>query len=243
MEVTVYGVTLETYERVTRKPGSYNAFRRGLDLLLQNGIKVRLKAMAMRSNFHELPAIAAFCRQYTKDYFRFDPQLHLRFDGNHERDREIISERLSPEEIVSLEQADSERSSTLKKNCDQFIFAATAQRDCGHLFHCGAGNNSFTVSSEGYFRLCSSLWHPDCILDLKKNTLAEAWNKMVPRVRAVSSIDPDFLKHCRGCPIVNLCLWCPAHAHLEHGRLDAWSEYFCQVAHARAVAIDPDRAK
>ena len=35
LEVTVYGVTPETYERVTRRPGSFAAFRRGLDLLLQ----------------------------------------------------------------------------------------------------------------------------------------------------------------------------------------------------------------
>ncbi len=240
MEVTVYGVTRETYETVTRKPGSYDAFRRGLDLLLQNGIKVRLKAMAMRSNFHELPAIAALCRQYTKDYFRFDPQLHLRVDGDRGRDQHIVSERLSPEEIVSIEQADHERSSALQKNCDQFIFPGPEHRDCAHLFHCGAGNNSFTISPDGYFRLCSSLWHPDCILDLKKKTLVEAWKKLVPRVRALTSVDPEFLKKCRGCPIINLCLWCPAHAHLESGRLDAWSDYFCNVAHARAAAIDPD---
>ena len=37
LEVTVYGVTPETYERVTRRPGSFAAFRRGLDLLLQGG--------------------------------------------------------------------------------------------------------------------------------------------------------------------------------------------------------------
>lgn len=242
MEVTVYGVTRATYEKVARKPGSYEAFRRGLDLLLQGGIKVRLKAMAMRSNFHELPAIAAFCRQRTKDYFRFDPQLHFRFDGDGRRNQEILAERLAPEEIAAIEQADSERSSALQRNCNQFIFPGPEHRDCGHLFHCGAGNNSFTVSPEGYFRLCSSLWHPDCVLDLKKSTLAEAWNKLVPRVRALASADPEFLRNCRGCPIVNLCLWCPAHAYLESGRLDAWIEYFCRVAHARAAAIESERS-
>src|SRR4030042_691536 len=45
LEVTVYGVTPETYERVTQRPGSYFAFRHGLNLLLKNEIKVRLKAM------------------------------------------------------------------------------------------------------------------------------------------------------------------------------------------------------
>lgn len=234
IEVTVYGVTPKTYERVTRCPGSYAAFRRGLDMLLNAGIKVRLKAMALRSNVGELGAIATFCRQHTKDYFRFDPLLHLRFDGDAERNREIITERLAPEEIVRIEQADEERSQSLKKNCEQLIFPEGEHRNCQHLFHCGAGNSSFTVSYDGYFRLCSSLWHPDCIYDLKKGTLAEAWQRFVPRVRAMTSAAPEFLEKCRSCPIVNLCLWCPAHAHLESGRLDAWCDYFCQVAHARA---------
>jgi radical SAM protein with 4Fe4S-binding SPASM domain len=197
--------------------------------------------MALRSNFHELPAIAAFCRQHTRDYFRFDPQLHLRFDGDRRRDGEILGERLSAQEIVAVEQADDERSSALQRNCGEFIFSAPEHQDCGHLFHCGAGNHSFTLSPSGIFRLCSSLWNPDCVADLNKMTLAEAWNRFVPRVRALTSAAPEFLSKCRGCPIINLCLWCPAHAYLEHGRLDAWSEYFCAVAHARAEAIRPDR--
>ena len=97
----MYGATQETYERVTRRPGSYAAFRRGLDLLLEGGVTVRLKAMALRSNAHELPAIARFCRERTKDYFRFDPLLHLRYDGDPRRNAEIRAERLSPEEIVA----------------------------------------------------------------------------------------------------------------------------------------------
>ena len=50
IEVTIYGVTEETYERVTRKPGSFAAFMQGLDRLFKSGINVRLKAMTLRSN-------------------------------------------------------------------------------------------------------------------------------------------------------------------------------------------------
>jgi MoaA/NifB/PqqE/SkfB family radical SAM enzyme len=109
IEVTVYGVTKETYEAVTRRPGSYEGFIQGLDLLLENGIKVRLKAMALRSNLHEIDEIARFCRERTRDYYRFDPFLQLRFDGDAGRNEEIQSERLTPEEIVDLEKSDEER--------------------------------------------------------------------------------------------------------------------------------------
>jgi MoaA/NifB/PqqE/SkfB family radical SAM enzyme len=58
-----------------RRPGSYEAFMRGLDLLIDAGIKVRPKAMALRSNIHEFAEISRFCRERTKDYYRFDPEL------------------------------------------------------------------------------------------------------------------------------------------------------------------------
>lgn len=237
IEVTVYGVTEATYDTVTRTPGSYRAFRKGLDLLLRNGIKVRLKAMALRSNIHEFPEIARFCREHTMDYFRFDPMLHLRYDRDPERNREIISERLTPEEIVTLEQEDPERSGSLETHCDQFIFDREAHENCRHLFHCGAGKSSFSVSPEGIFRLCASLWHPDFIYDLRKGSLKEAWEVFVPRVLQQTSDNPGYLDKCRSCHIINLCLWCPAHAYLETGQADNWVRYFCDVAHARAAAI------
>lgn len=237
VEVTVYGVTEETYERVTRRSGSYAAFRRGLALLLTSGVRVRLKAMALRSNIHELPAIAAFCRERTSDPFRFDSLLHLRYDRDPQRNEEIRSERLSPAKIVAIEQADDERASALQRGCEKLIFPEYEGPVCNHLFHCGAGNRSFAVSYDGVFRLCSSLWHPDCIYDLRHGSLAEAWHGLVPRVRDMRSDDPQFLKRCRRCPIKNLCMWCPAHADLEMGELDGFSQYFCDVAHARAEAL------
>ncbi len=237
IEVTVYGVTPETYERVSRRPGSYAAFRRGLKLMLDGGLKVRLKAMAIRSNLEEIPAIAAFCRKFTNDYFRFDPLLHLRYDQDPQRNAEIRDERLSPAEVVSIEQGDDARASGLEKNCEGLIVPEFANDASDKLFYCGAGNKTFAISYDGIFRLCTDLWHPGTIFDLHKGSLAQAWDELAPRVRALRSRSLVYQERCGRCPIINLCLYCPAHAALECGQMDGWSEYFCQVAHARAEAI------
>jgi radical SAM protein with 4Fe4S-binding SPASM domain len=81
------------------------------------------------------------------------------------------------------------------------------------------------------------LWHPATLYDLKKGTLKEAWEKFVPRVRDLRSSRKDFLEKCRRCKIINLCLWCPAHAYLETGEMDAVVDYFCRVARARAESL------
>jgi radical SAM protein with 4Fe4S-binding SPASM domain len=242
IEVSVYGVKKETYERVSRTPGSFAAFRQGLDLLLGSGLNVRLKAMALRTNLHEQPAIASFCRERTKDYFRLDPFLHLRYDKDPSRNAEIKAERLSPEEIVVLEQSDPERYQALENGCDKLIVPQFSHSSCNHLFHCGAGSDSFSLSYDGLFRLCPSLWHPDCVYDLKQGTLTDAWRNFIPQVRAMQSKRSEFLETCRVCPLINLCMWCPAHASLETGEMDAPVIYFCRVAHARADALKAARA-
>ena len=47
----------------------------------------------------------------------------------------------------------------------------------------------------------------------------------------------EFLERWRRCPIVNLCLWCPANSYLETGEMATPIDCFCQIASARAAAI------
>jgi radical SAM protein with 4Fe4S-binding SPASM domain len=237
IEVTIYGSSKETYERVTRRPGSYAAFVRGLDLLVEAGVQVRLKAMAMRSNLDDMEAIAAFGYQRTKDYYRFDPQLHMRYDGDPVRNNEIKQERLTPDEVVALERADPARFGALENACDSLIAPDLTHQNCDHLFHCGTGKGSFSVGYDGTFRLCSALWAPGTTVNLRETPVREAWEKLIPQVVDMRSQDAHYLETCRKCELVNLCLWCPANAHLETGEMDGATPYFCAVAHARARAI------
>jgi radical SAM protein with 4Fe4S-binding SPASM domain len=237
IEVTVYGVTRKTYEAVTRKPGSYEKFKTGLNALIDAGIRVRLKAMALQSNLHEQAAIAEFCRERTTDYFRFDPQLHLRFDNNTVRNAEIRMERLTPGQIITLESSDAQHLDVMKKKCDLLVNDEFNNQTGDQLFYCGAGEDDFSVSYDGRFQLCSSLRAPGTTYDLRQGTLAEAWYEFAPRVRGMRSQRKEFLESCRKCAITNLCLWCPANALLETGDMDRKVPYFCEVAHARAAML------
>jgi radical SAM protein with 4Fe4S-binding SPASM domain len=240
LEVTVYGATRETYERVAQKKGSYSSFRRGVDRLLNGGLHVRFKAMAIRSNAHELAEIARFCRDRSSDYFRFDPVLHLRYDRDPLRNEMIRGERLSPEEVVALEVADEERSSALRDACDELILKPDQISQSARLFRCGAGVRTFAISSDATFRLCSSLWDPRCLYDLRAGSLGDAWENFVPSVRQMVTTDEEYARSCAACEVINLCRWCPAHAQLEGGELDGPVPYFCAVANKRAEVFRAD---
>jgi radical SAM protein with 4Fe4S-binding SPASM domain len=240
VEITIYGATRDTYERVTRTPGSFDAFLRGVDLLAAGRVPARYKATILRSNVHELDAMAAFGWSHTTDFFRFDPLLHLRYDRDAARNAEIRAERLTPDEIAAVEQADPERAAAVRRECRR---AATTEEwpDPGWLFRCNV-NQSFTVGHEGSLRLCSSLWHPDFVADVRSEPLATAWRRLAVAGAEARTTDPEFLRTCGPCRTAELCLWCPAHAYLEHGSLTGIVDDFCAAAHARARAaaeIDP----
>lgn len=237
IEVTVYGVTEGIYEKITRTPGSFEKFLEGLSLLQESRLNFGLKAMALRTNLKEFDAIIKFCRERSRNPIRFDPFLHLRYDGNEKRNEEIKNERLTPVEISELERGDKERTLKLKNECSQLIIPERESKADVRLFGCGAGQKSCAVSYNGLFRLCSPLWHPDCVYDLRKGSFEDAWFNFVPGIQSMTSRRREFVNNCGRCSLINLCLWCPGHAHLETGEMDKPVDYFCRAAKERYKII------
>ncbi len=239
LEVTVYGASKKTYERVTRRPNSFASFQRGLNLLMYSGVKVRLKAMVLRSNIQEFNEISNFCLAHTKDFYRSDAFLSLRNDLDPIRNADIQAERLSPEDIIAVGR-EERRFSSIRPLDDPITSKDLRDPRQHYLFQCGAGEDSFSVSFDGQLRLCLSLCHPECVYDLRRGSLREAWQNFVPRIRDMRSNSPEYLEKCGNCELkrANLCSWCPARAYLETGELDRPLEYYCRIAQARAALTE-----
>ena len=232
LEITVYGVTERVHTKVTRK-NTFSSTFAGIDMLLANHIPVTLKTTIMKSNVNELASIAEFCRSKSKLSFRFDPALHLRIDGNPQRNNEIISERLLPDEILSIEKKDPARSKALKKTCQDRNTAQTLNKHPKKLLRCQAGINSCCIDYTGMFKLCCSLSSEQCVYDLKTGSLTRAWYEFAPQILQMESDSTLFAEKCGECTMHDLCSWCPAHAVLETGRLDGEIPYFCNIAHSK----------
>ena len=233
LEVSVYGVTQAGYERVTRQPGSFANFQAGLKRLLDAGLKPNLKSVAMKSNLHEFPQIEKFCKKYSHAPFRFDMQLHLRYDGNSLRNSQIKAERLEPRTIAVLSDEDTLLPDTRQKTC-----CPIADEPRNGLFQCGCGLNECTIGSDGRARLCSSLVAPIATTDLRRHCLAYFWEQMVPLVRRISH---DGNAECSHCELLPLCQQCPALTYLEIGRFTGPVDRFCREAKARAGKVSTEQ--
>src|SRR5262245_6043100 len=59
IEISLYGMTPETYDRVTRVPGSFEKCLAGIRKLVDRKLPLTLKTMALAWNHHEIEAMEA----------------------------------------------------------------------------------------------------------------------------------------------------------------------------------------
>lgn len=232
VEVTVYGMTRESYEAVSRSKGSYDQFWRGLALLQEGKIPFVVKGALLPPNREEMDqfeewAATVMGRKKTPSYSMFF-DLRCRRDSAA-KNRLIERLRLSPEEGVSVLTRDRDKYlKEMKQFCSKFMGPPGEM-----LFSCGAGHGA-CVDAYGALQPCMMLRHPDAVYDLGKGSLKDALTDFFPKLREMKATNPDYLARCSRCFLKGLCEQCPAKSWMEHGTLDTPVEYLCQVAHAQA---------
>ncbi|MCI0477791.1 MAG: hypothetical protein L0Y55_16230, partial [Anaerolineales bacterium] len=90
----------------------------------------------------------------------------------------------------------------------------------------------FHVDAYGHFSICAFLRHPECLYDLRRGSLREAWEVFTPRLKAMRGGN-EYRENCQACDLRSDCHWCPAYAYLEHQELEAPVRYLCEIAAAQ----------
>jgi radical SAM protein with 4Fe4S-binding SPASM domain len=235
VEVSVYGMRRETYEAVARTPGSFEAFRRGVGLLAENGVPFIVKGAflpATRGEVEEFEAWAAALPGRSAE-----PSYAVLFDLRSRRDggksASIAGLRVSPEDFVRFSRRRGDRAVA---EWGEFCARSGGARG-DRLFACQPSGTSAAVDPYGCLQYCLGLRHPDTIYDLALGSLRQAMTEFLPSVRAMRAAGPSYLERCGRCFLRGLCEQCPAKSWAEHGTLDTPVEYFCGIAHAQAVAV------
>ena len=228
IEITLYGRTPETYERITRAPGSYDRCMRGIHLLLERRLPLKLKTMALSANRHEIWEMKRFAEDELGVEFKFDAMINPRIDCSDSP----LAVRLTPDEVVALDLLDPRRISEFQSFCERFNGPVLTGERADDLYHCGGGITSFAIDPEGRMSLCVlSRRDP---YDLRTGTFREGWEECVRKVRSRKATR---LTKCVACEIKAMCGMCPANAELEAGDPEIPVDFLCHVAHLRAHAL------
>ncbi len=218
VEISIYGHTAETCEKITGVPGSFRRFRDGVRRLLDRRLPVYFKSLVMNSNAHEFPAIRAWAEGFGRP-FRFDAIINPALDGG----TAPLAERLPPAEVAALHLAAEGAREEIAGAAGKAREAAADDR----LVKCGAGIQTFHVDARGILHPCM-MWRATPY-DLLAGSV-EGWKRSLKelRNRRAPTGTP-----CPACEHRFACACCAATSLLETGTAGAPVDYYCRICAER----------
>jgi len=228
IEITLYGRTKETYEALTAIPGSYDRCLRGIKLLRERGLPLKLKTMATSINKHEVFAMWQFAEEELGVEFKMDGQINPRIDCS----QSPLAVRLTPEEVVALDLHAPKGVSEYRRLAKHDLENPPSLAQGDTVYFCGGGMNSFAINAYGEMGIC--VISQQETFSVRGVGVKSVWEESLLQLR---SRKRTRVTKCIQCRIQSLCGMCPANGELENGDRESPVEFLCHVAHLRAAAI------
>jgi radical SAM protein with 4Fe4S-binding SPASM domain len=228
IEITLYGRTRETYEELTMIPGSYERCLRGIQLLRERGLPLKLKTVATSINKHEVCAMRQFAEEELGVEFKMDGQVNPRIDCS----QSPLAVRLSPEEVVALDLHAPKGASEYRRLAARDRQSPPNLEQNDTVYFCGGGMSGFAINAYGEMGIC--VISQQETFDVRSLGLRHVWENSLRELR---SRKRTRINKCRACRIQSLCGMCPANGEMENGDRESPVAFLCQVAHLRAAAV------
>jgi radical SAM protein with 4Fe4S-binding SPASM domain len=244
VEVSIYGATAGTHDRITQVKGSHAKCMKGVEVLLKLGVRVGLKTVLMSLNKHEYADMEKLARKL-KVPWRLDSavfpclpnsdsggqpnrcSLFTVDSGRKTAAKSPLSLRVDPQDAVALEFADEARVKAMRNTFVKMSGRKAAEK----LYTCGAGLTGFHIDPYGYLQPC--MMTTGYRQKLVGSSFQKAWRE-IGRVRDVPA-PAGFA--CGACDKLSICSGCPALFDLENGAAGMRSEYICALTQFRYDSI------
>ncbi len=231
IEITLYGRTRETYEALTMIPGSYDRCLRGIRLLKERNLPLKLKTVATTINKHEVFSMKEFAEEELGVEFSYEGQVNPRVDCS----QSPLSVRLNPEELVALDmhapKGKSEYLRLANYEFEKTVHGVPRSR-IENAYFCGSGNNAFAINAYGEMGIC--VISQQDTYDVREKGVRVIWEGALQQLR---NRKRTRLTKCVHCRIQSLCGMCPANGELENRDKESPVAFLCHAAHLRAAVI------
>ncbi|MBN1794897.1 MAG: radical SAM protein [Candidatus Omnitrophica bacterium] len=239
IEITLNGITKNTYESITRVDGSFERVMENIRALRARRLPLIIKANCLKQNRHEIAKIKQWAedllgksakmtemcdvRPETCDIrkynFKYDPMIFPRLNG----DRAPCEHRLSFEELTQLRRQDPDIWGEYREGCEAGLPDLT--REARFLYRCNAWMKHFFINPYGRLKFCQ--FSEKFSVDLRETSFHEGFYRAFPKL-----LTPTFTtdSRCQHCSLRPLCYHCPARAYLETGNEEAPVPYYCELA-------------
>ena len=217
IELTIYGASPETYEKVTGFRKGFELCINGIKNLLDAGIEPVVKSTITQDNLNDAEEMEDIVHGLGLP-FKKGWLLNKRTDGKISK---IEDSRLPAEKILVLEEEIYLNKAEEKKKTE----AKPEPRD--GIFYCSVGKTSFVINTSGELNACPDLPLPSASVPQKG--FPAAWKELVDFV----DITTKQKSTCSTCEAKDYCNSCPAWSYLETNKMDEPVPYLCDIAFKR----------
>lgn len=247
--VTIYGASPATYADVSGDATGFERVLRGIRLLDENKLNVRLRTTVIRQNLADFEKIYQLSQELGHGLRLVDYVF-----AEDEEGEDPYAVRLSPVEqrecasrlygwIVArqneeLKAGTEEQASTEEEDNDPTDIEQQREepwKEAKHAFLCPAGNYSFSVNAAGKLLACLLMDEPGLGMGADVS-LGEAWKQLKDLCEAV-----PVCRECAECEIRAHCSVCPAKLKTETGAFAKKAPYLCQMAEVNFAASKGER--
>jgi radical SAM protein with 4Fe4S-binding SPASM domain len=201
VELSIYGATAEVHDAVTGCQGSFEQLRAAVALLKSAGLRVVLKSVLMRTNYHQAEDIERTAAAWKADDYRFTIEINSKNDGSRipqqyqlqEAElRGIFTRTTVPFQQVKHEYWDNPLSKPL----------------------CGTATLGCYIAPSGIVYPCTQLLIP--MGNLREKSFQNIWFSDSPLRKELALLKTYAdLPSCRKCGYVRYCKKCIGLAFLE----------------------------
>lgn len=221
IDMTLNGVTEDTYEKISQVKGSFEKVMRNIDRILAAKLPLKIKTLISKDNIHEIGKIESFL---ASKGFTFSPSslIFARLNGDttpcrHRLDTEEIIKMNFPEEECAAPASDSNTELDPQPN---------------RFYRCAIGNWQWHINPYGGLNICSCVREPS--YDITDGDVTEGAKVLSDYVKNKSFSGSS---ECKTCRIWHICHSCPGKAKLEVNNEEIPVPYFCELAKREAEKL------
>lgn len=225
VDITLYGASNKTYEKVTGIPNAFERVVSNCKKMITSNIRVALKSPMLTFTMPEID-----------DMKKLADTLGVTFRASFE-----IVPAIDKDEITRLYQLPIETmlryefSEAIKHRTGSNEFQLERQKDTSFvnlkiarpLFRCKIGAGSCVIDYEGNLFPCMKYRH------IGKRISPSSFDSIWENLRKYQQMQASAEYRCLSCDAYNYCDLCPAEMDSLYGNLEYIDNVQCRIAHAR----------
>lgn len=224
MNISIYGTSDETYEKICGIKNGFSKVTRVIDMLLAANIRIGINATIIKDNFCDLEGIYSFAKErhlsVKETVYMFPP-----FKSN---ERKIIDYQLTPEEagyalFFGKKYQMSEEMFKIYIERMKDVLSNAHNNININSDGCMAGKASFSVTWDGKIKACGMI--SEQMGDLAKDDFLTCWNRIISNTKG-----RQLPNVCRCCNKRSYCTICNAVINAEcKNNTEAAPGYMCKI--------------